>query len=118
MGDGLDVDHRDVLAVEKGGDAAQHRDRRVGRSGELLVHRDAAAPFVEQGEVGERSADVHSKAPAASTKGLLSTCCGRLRHGLGRAHPGHVPRAARRRARVSDVAATSTLLPSVASTTP
>ena len=61
VGDRLDRGHRDVLAVEEGGRPVEHRDRRIGRRGELLVHRDAAALFVEQGEVGERAADVDAE---------------------------------------------------------
>ena len=93
MRDGLDLGYGHVFAAQEGGGAFDHRNRGVGRGGEALQHRDLAAAFVEQCEVGERPADVDAEPPG---------------HGLGlrkpnRTAPGsHRPeRSARKRSRPS-----------------
>ena len=63
VGDGFDLGHGHVFAPQKGGGAFNHRNRGVGRRGEALQHRDLAAAFVEQCEVGKRPADVDAESP-------------------------------------------------------
>ena len=67
--DGFDLGHGHVFAPQEGSRAFNHRNRGVGRRGEALQHRDLAAAFVEQCEVGERPTDVDAE-PVGQGLGL------------------------------------------------
>ena len=75
VGDGLHLGNRHALALQQGGGAVDDRDGRVSRRGEALQHRDLAAVFVEQREVGERPANVDAE-PKGQGPGLTASRCG------------------------------------------